>query len=382
MWPAVVLRRTPALRQLAGRSHARLVPPSNGIRAFASGASKPPAAPASHGIAKLCAAAAFSFTVYSWLGQPVNLEAPPPAATITEENGKEGAFYSDPTTGVVFPKRSALLQENIPTGHGDVAPPELDLLGTGIRAVTFLRVRIYVAGFYTDTTAATKVIRSAGLSDDAPLDQIVAALVDAGTPVAIRIVPTRTVDFSHLRDGLLRAADGHLKKLKSASPDQGAVDPTEEIHASQDLAVFKGLFARSTKAQKYHSLDLLFHRITSDGRPATGLTLAHDGAVLGTVVPTAKVNPITQNLVLAYFADGKVPSPPVRSLSLLLIDCVNICGCINSFGRPWATHSTTSGLWLDHQCLWGSGSLRPGKYTSACQKMHGATVCFSVTISG
>lgn len=306
MWPTTSRCVLPALRVAARQSFRYSLRPVT-VRNFATTPCRPVAA-TSRAVGTLIAGGGVALAVCAWIEHPMELES----AALTETlsiSGQSAGFYADPTSGVVFPKQSSLLVNGtVPTDQGQVPPTVLDLLGTGVRTVTFLSVRIYCAGFYTDVAAATKVLQNANLPEDASLDQVVGALLDAGTPVAVRIVPVRTTDFSHICGGLLRAAEARAKQLNEPEADQ-----FEQMRAAEDLAFFKSLFAKRTKFHKRQTLDLLFQRISVGDRPTTGLTVAHDGTVLGTVVPSAQGTPITRNLALAYVSEGKVPSVPVRS---------------------------------------------------------------------
>jgi hypothetical protein len=113
---------------------------------------------------------------------------------------------------------------------------EYQLLGLGIRTVSFLGIQVYVVGVYvaTDDLAALQraFVRAVRPADAGPgataatalvlpdeKEQLRALLLDAqrservwtdvlrrcGVRSMLRIVPTRTTDFGHLRDGWMRA---------------------------------------------------------------------------------------------------------------------------------------------------------------------------------
>ncbi|KAJ5184789.1 Chalcone isomerase [Penicillium cf. griseofulvum] len=143
----------------------------------------------------------------------------------------------------------------------DLAPStgeEYQLLGLGIRTVSFLSVQVYVVGMYVaksditelqrrllrtavhpPTTDAHSAISGAGADaatslvspERQQLKELLldpehgdaawsAILKDNGIRTAFRIVPTRNTDFMHLRDGWVRGITARAQAKKAAGPNE------------------------------------------------------------------------------------------------------------------------------------------------------------------
>ena len=149
--------------------------------------------------------------------------------------------------------RSAALPAG--TGITTDAIDAYQLLGLGIRTVSFLGIQVYVVGLYVaaaDMAAlqAALVRRVAGDGASALVGGEKEALrtqllngetsAEAWTDVlahgtwrsALRVVPTRNTDFSHLRDGWVRG-------LVSCA---GRMDWSEDVAFGEALGAFKALF--------------------------------------------------------------------------------------------------------------------------------------------
>ncbi|KAJ5679020.1 hypothetical protein N7462_007264 [Penicillium macrosclerotiorum] len=164
--------------------------------------------------------------------------------------------------------------DELTTADGD----EYQLLGLGIRSVSFLSIQVYVVGLYvakaditelqqrlvhtavhppTDDAAA---ISGAGADaatslvppERAQLKELLldpargdaawtAVLKDDGIRTAFRIVPTRNTDFMHLRDGWVRGITARAAQHKGAP---GATEPGEFQDAAFGTAMndFKAVF--------------------------------------------------------------------------------------------------------------------------------------------
>jgi hypothetical protein len=138
---------------------------------------------------------------------------------------------------------------------------EYQLLGLGIRTVSFLGIQVYVVGMYiaTDDIASfqEKLIRRidpvastlvAGekeklkgmLFDEAESEEVWSkVLKESGARTLLRIVPTRNTDFHHLRDAWVR----HLT-TRAQSPAYKAEYGDESFGAS--MQEFKALFNRGS----------------------------------------------------------------------------------------------------------------------------------------
>lgn len=116
---------------------------------------------------------------------------------------------------------------------------EYQLLGLGIRKVSFLRIQVYVVGLYVakgdigrlqeelvkasvGSGASTLVqgekqeLKKVLLDGEGSTKIWSGVLKDGGVRSAVRIVPTRDTNFSHLRDGWIRGIDlrGKGKELE------------------------------------------------------------------------------------------------------------------------------------------------------------------------
>ncbi|CAE6532316.1 unnamed protein product [Rhizoctonia solani] len=86
--------------------------------------------------------------------------------------------------------------------------PKMTLLGVGVRTVSFLGVRVYSVGFYADLSKVnTKAFRRC----QSPEDCI--HLLIQTTSCALRIVPTQSISYSHLRDGFISAI--HARQIRA-----------------------------------------------------------------------------------------------------------------------------------------------------------------------
>ncbi|KAJ6079739.1 hypothetical protein N7467_009492 [Penicillium canescens] len=157
---------------------------------------------------------------------------------------------------------------------------EYQLLGLGIRTVSFLSIQVYVVGLYVAKSDITelqrRLLRTAihPPSDDAPVaisgagadaatslvplerQQLKELLLDAdrgdaawtailkenGIRTAFRIVPTRNTDFMHLRDGWVR---GIAARAQSKKPAPGSTQPGEFQDESFGTSMndFKAVFS-------------------------------------------------------------------------------------------------------------------------------------------
>ena len=127
--------------------------------------------------------------------------------------------------------RSAALPAGMGAAHNE---DEYQLLGLGIRKVSLFRVQVYVVGLYVAKADMGKLqeelIKAAVGSGASTLvqgekEQLQKTLLDGegstkvweevlkegGVRSAVRIVPTRNTNFSHLRDGWLRGIDLRAK---------------------------------------------------------------------------------------------------------------------------------------------------------------------------
>jgi len=134
---------------------------------------------------------------------------------------------------------------------------EYQLLGLGIRTVSFLKIQVYVVGIYVavddisalqnklikriNPLATTLVVGEKDelksmLNDPEKSEEIWDAILkDGACRMLIRIVPTRNTDFGHLRDAWVRSMTSRAQKVGWNDEKFG-----------EDVAEFKRIFARGS----------------------------------------------------------------------------------------------------------------------------------------
>lgn len=117
---------------------------------------------------------------------------------------------------------------------GETAATEYQLLGLGIRTVSFLGIQVYVVGMYVATDDIAKLQRTLIKKVDPIATTLVAGekdtlkskllhpevgeeiwnhvLTTAGIRTLFRIVPVRDTDFGHMRDAYVRAVTTQARK--------------------------------------------------------------------------------------------------------------------------------------------------------------------------
>ncbi|KAK7204868.1 chalcone-flavanone isomerase-domain-containing protein [Myxozyma melibiosi] len=147
------------------------------------------------------------------------------------------------TFNAVEPKYQALFPEDAWQPGTKVDPflrrievdgRELWLLGLGVRTVSFLKIHVYAVGIYVDKDDIPKITstlsalksdkdaKEAALDPDTALD-LFTTLLDSNVRFALRIVPSRNTDFSHLRDGFVRSIMASIKNRRiDQSADSGS----------------------------------------------------------------------------------------------------------------------------------------------------------------
>lgn len=144
-------------------------------------------------------------------------------------------------------------------GQTDTGMVEYQLVGLGIRTVSFVGIQVYVVGLYIATediamlqktlirhissvgstlVAGEKEILKAKLLDPIEGERIWGeVLKESGIRSLVRIVPTRNTDFHHLRDGFVRQI-----AIRTQSPMNKGEFEDEEFGVS--MQQFKTLFNR------------------------------------------------------------------------------------------------------------------------------------------
>ena len=244
-----------------------------------------------------------------------------------------------------FPRTITLPGEGAPTASAALpvgtgqAPDEYQLVGLGVRTVSFLSIKVYVVGLYVArkdvaTLQARFVAAGAGVEGASALvagerdalrrrlgdpeegpELWDAILKDGGIRSALRVVPTRGTDFAHLRDGWLRGIQS-----RTGAKDGGEKFDDEAFGGAVDA--FKQILGRGSLGKG---------RVLVLSRSATGdLTLwvqeGEEGlAKMGSVADER----VSRLIWLGYLGGKRVSSEEARSS---IID-----GVMDMVGRPVGT---------------------------------------------
>jgi Chalcone isomerase like len=165
-------------------------------------------------------------------------DAPPSIAGVSPDTSIGGDDVEQVPTGTstipTFPKTIHLSSVSDSPASDE---QEYQLIGLGIRTVSFLSIQVYIVGLYIaalqerlmrvlDPVATTLVPGERSQLKDILLDPERGEeiwntiLKDCHLRTAIRIVPTRNTDLQHLRDGFVRgitARTKHLDAIKAES---------------------------------------------------------------------------------------------------------------------------------------------------------------------
>ncbi|KZT74875.1 hypothetical protein DAEQUDRAFT_720057 [Daedalea quercina L-15889] len=208
------------------------------------------------------------------LGSTIRLDAPSP------EGSGQGTEL-DPATSIAFPK-TLRIPSKTPL-------PEFSLVGLGVRTVSFLGIKVYSVGFYADLANSSLNIPKTA-SPDEKIEYII-----RNTACVLRIIPTRSTSYSHLRDGFIRALQTRLMLSKQRQ----SLSAEEELAIQSPLRKFKSMFP-STPLAKHAPLDVL---LTAPSSQPRSLIVRDLGSVQSDWLAT--------EFVLAYF-EGDGLSPPLK----------------------------------------------------------------------
>lgn len=131
---------------------------------------------------------------------------------------------------------------NVPGGPTDSALTEYQLLGLGIRTVSFLGIQVYVVGVYIATEDIAKIqqklvrritangstlvagekekLKAMLLDPEQGLDIWDDILQTAGVRSCVRIVPVRNTDFHHMRDAWVRLVTAKAQSNQAEYGDE------------------------------------------------------------------------------------------------------------------------------------------------------------------
>jgi len=200
----------------------------------------------------------------------------------------------DPATSIAFPN-----QLTIPSR---TQLPQFSLVGVGVRTVSFLGIQVYSVGFYADLSNP-----KLDIPKSATPEEKVIYLVN-NTACVLRIIPTRSTSYSHLRDGFMRAIQARMQLLKQ----RGSMTPEEESGAQSPLRKLKSMFP-NTPLSKHTPLDIIIPAPEAE-QPRT-LIVRDLGAI--------QDDWVAREFLLAYFEGGGI-SPPLKK---------SVFDSLQSFGR-------------------------------------------------
>jgi hypothetical protein len=241
-----------------------------------------------------------------------------------EEPDEEGDVVQTGTSTVpTFPRLLGFVDgtEAVEIGSGATEDGlvEYQLVGLGIRTVSFLKIHVYVVGMYvaTDDIAALQeaLIRLidpvattlvAGEKEnlkqkllDPELGEEIWSQVlrDSGVRTVVRIVPTRDTDFGHLRDGWVRAITSRARKNPEEFGDDAFGDSVNN---------FKSLFRKGSVPKKKELL------LARNGKGV--LAVWYDGGKSGPQrLGDVQDERISRAVWLNYLAGKTVASEPART---------------------------------------------------------------------
>jgi hypothetical protein len=247
---------------------------------------------------------------------------------------------------------------------------EYQLLGLGIRKVSFLRVQVYVVGLYVKTadigilqnhlintvnpTASALIpgekddLRNA-LLDPEKSNKIWEAILNkdgtGAVDMAFRVVPCRSTDFKHLQDGWMRGIASRtdevrrkqaelLRQQAAESKSIALPKPVEENEFSDEsfglaMKEFKNIFQGKGKAPKGSVIVLTRNKSGTLG--ALYQPAVQEGKKMGpsTWLGQVKDERVSRLVWLLYLGGQNVSSEPARQS---IVD-----GCIHITERPVGT---------------------------------------------
>ncbi|KAI4100947.1 MAG: hypothetical protein L6R37_005153 [Teloschistes peruensis] len=210
-----------------------------------------------------------------------------------------------PTT---TPSLSTTATRTLPYGTGpppDQQGEEYQLLGLGIRTVSFFRIQVYVVGlyvaksslpalqeslvraFFTSSAAGDSTVSAATTLVEDEKTQLKRSLLgdddgrgekiwdevlrNGGVKSVLRIVPTRSTDYSHMRDGWVRSVDA--RSGPQSKTKDGVMPENQRAGLQESIAEFRSIFGGGRKGIEKGKV-LLLQR---DRAGELGVWLERDG---------------------------------------------------------------------------------------------------------
>ncbi|TEB39349.1 hypothetical protein FA13DRAFT_1725334 [Coprinellus micaceus] len=259
-----LLLRALSLTRPCARSVAR-----HGLRQLSSSSTRP----ATTGSRSWVYAAGLSFVGAATLSQTVHLDV---------DAGPTGETVVDPATSIEFPKTL--------TVPAKTKLPPVTLVGLGVRTVSFIGLKVYSVGFYADLSNPNLKVPK----DMSPVAK--ARYLVENTACVIRIVPTRSTNYTHLRDAFMRALQSRLAIAKK----EGTMTEELEHAVSSPMRKLKSIFPNSPLS-RHTPLDIYL------AAPVAGLPRALVFRDMGSI----ENDWVATEFVLHYF-EGDGPSPPLK----------------------------------------------------------------------
>ncbi|BGP36683.1 hypothetical protein JCM10449v2_000584 [Rhodotorula kratochvilovae] len=242
-----------------------------------------------------------------WIPSPQSLYADAPAPT---------GVHLDPTTKTPFPTRLAS-----PDGT------QLRLVGTGVRTVSFLNIKVYAVAWYVSEKeydlarqgklagwegyTPERLIPPFNLPPDGPErpkgEQLIETLLEKAD-VAVVIIPLRNTSLPHLRDGFSRAL---VARMKVPHVSDTFTDAMNESTGAA-MVQFKSFFPSRTLPK---GLPLELYYSAKDRSILFQLRdeKTHAPEVLGTLREAT----LATQLMVSYFSNDAAPSPElVKSVAM------------------------------------------------------------------
>lgn len=190
---------------------------------------------------------------------------------------------------------------------------DFQLLGYGVRSVTFVNFKVYGIGLYIANDDVNKVRRILGpdylstfgtenhslkelLSDPDFSTQLISKLLEEKVRFAVRISPVRNTDFNHLKDGLIKSILAHSESKEN-----------KEI-VSKGLEELRNVFnGYRGSVPKNH---VLWLEVLKQG----SLSISYENPVKNELISMGLVKePIISKLLFLQYLSGKKPlSEPLR----------------------------------------------------------------------
>lgn len=301
------------------------------------------------------------------IAAPVDAENPQASDADAIELVETGTSYVPyfPRT-ISIPNSSAVGPEAAPSSS------TYQLLGLGIRKVSFLRVQVYVVGLYVKTadlaTLQNHLINTVNPSASALIpgekdalrtalldpersthiwESLLAAPASAGVSMAFRVVPCRGTDFKHLQDGWMRGIASRTDEVRRKQAELLRQQAAETKTISLPAPVDAGEFADASFGAAMKDFKAVF---TGKGKAPKGsvLLLTRDkegtlGALYQPVVQRKGKDEMGELAVLGEVKDPRVS----RLVWLLYLGGANVSseearksvveGCVGITERPVGT---------------------------------------------